>query len=157
MAAKRAHDLGARRILVIDVDAHCGGGTYGLIRPFGGVQIDVSVSSFDHWHNDEDDEESDLEFSGTDEYLEKIERALQRASRLGPWDIVFYNSGMDPFNNGISTAALHKRERMMAEWSADHSVPTVATLAGGYTSSSITMDKIVSLHRMTFEEFAKAG
>lgn len=157
IAAKRAYEHGARRILVLDLDAHCGGGTYGMTRPLGVVQIDVSTSSFDWWRPDPDDKESDLEFTAPEDYLQKVQRALQRASRLGPWDLVLYNAGMDPFNTGVSSAVLKRREQMVAGWCAQHGVPTVATVAGGYTWGNVTMDKLVQLHRMTFEQFAAAA
>ena len=48
-------------MLVLDFDAHCGGGTYGLTRELGVVQIDVSTQSFDAWARADDDRESDLE------------------------------------------------------------------------------------------------
>ena len=154
VAAQHAHDLGAEHILVIDFDAHCGGGTYSMVGHLPVVQIDVSTSAFDRWHPDEDDKESDLEFSDQHDYLQKVERALARATRLGTWDFVLYNAGMDPFNTGVGAAALRTREQMVAEWAAAQACPTVVTIAGGYTSTDITMERIVSLHRSTFEEFA---
>lgn len=157
VAAQHAYQLGAQRILVLDFDAHCGGGTYSMTGHLPLVQIDVSTSAFDRWHPDEDDKESDLEFADQHGYLEKIERALKRASRLGPWDFVLYNAGMDPFNTGVGSAVLRTREQMVAEWSAAQACPTVVTIAGGYTSTDITMDRIVSLHRSTFEEFARVA
>ena len=116
---QRAYDHGARRILVLDLDAHCGGGTYGMTRHLDLVQIDVSTSSFDWWRPGSDDSESDLEFSAPEDYLPKVHRALQRASRLGPWDFVLYNAGMDPFNTGVSAPVLKRREHMVAEWTRD--------------------------------------
>ncbi len=157
VAAQRARDHGAQRILVIDLDAHCGGGTYEMTRHLDLVQIDVSTSSFDWWRPTDDDKESDLEFSAPEDYLPKVQRALQRATRLGPWDFVLYNAGMDPFNSGVSSAVLRTREQMVAEWTANAGVPTVVTIAGGYTWGDVTMEQLVGLHRSTFEEFAAAA
>jgi len=157
VAAQRARDHGAERILVIDVDAHCGGGTYEMTRHLDLVQIDVSTSSFDWWRPTDDDKESDLEFSAPEDYLPKVRQALQRAARLGTWDFVLYNAGMDPFNTGVSSAVLRTREQMVAEWTANAGVPTVVTIAGGYTWGDVTMEQLVGLHRSTFEEFAAAA
>ena len=157
VAAQRAYDHGARRILVLDLDAHCGGGTYGMTRHLDLVQIDVSTSSFDWWRPGSDDSESDLEFSAPEDYLPKVHRALQRASRLGPWDFVLYNAGMDPFNTGVGSAVLRRREQMVAEWVSSNGFPTVVTIAGGYTWGSVTMEQLVALHRSTFEQFAAAA
>ena len=157
VAAQRAHDLGARKILVLDFDAHCGGGTYSMTRHLGVVQIDVSTSSFDWWRPTPDDTQSDLEFCAPDEYVVKIHRALERATRLGPWDFVLYNAGMDPFNTGVSAPVLKRREHMVAEWTRGQGVPTVVTVAGGYTWGGVTMERLVGLHRTTFEQFAVAS
>ena len=157
VAAQRAHDHGARRILVLDLDAHCGGGTYEMTRHLDVVQIDVSTSSFDWWKPDADDADSDLDFASPEQYLPRVQRALQRATRLGPWDFVLYNAGMDPFNTGVRAGMLRWRERLVAEWAARHGVPIVVTIAGGYTWGSVTMEQLVGLHRSTFEEFAAAA
>ena len=77
--------------------------------------------------------------------------------RAGPWDFVLYNAGMDPFNSGVSSAVLRTREQMVAEWTANAGVPTVVTIAGGYTWGDVTMEQLVGLHRSTFEEFAAAA
>jgi len=157
VAAQRAYDHGARRILVLDLDAHCGGGTYEMTRHLDLVQIDVSTSSFDWWRPEGDDTESDLEFSAPEDYLPKVHSALQRASRLGSWDFVLYNAGMDPINTGVGSAVLRRRERMVAEWMSSNGFPTVVTIAGGYTWGSVTMEQLVGLHRSTFEQFAAAA
>lgn len=157
VAAQRAHDHGAERILVLDFDAHCGGGTYGMTRHLDLVQIDVSTSAFDVWHADVTDTESMLTLTGPEDYLPTIKRALDKATALGSWDFVLYNAGMDPINTGVSESVLKRREQMVAAWCAQHNVPTVATVAGGYTWGDVTMEQLVRLHRMTFEQFAAAG
>jgi acetoin utilization deacetylase AcuC-like enzyme len=48
IAAKAAIDAGARSVLIVDLDAHCGGRTYSLIADDERLmQLDVSVSSFE--------------------------------------------------------------------------------------------------------------
>jgi hypothetical protein len=47
VAATEALDRGAERILVLDFDAHCGGGTRSMTSPDAVVQIDVSTVMFD--------------------------------------------------------------------------------------------------------------
>ena len=48
-----AHTLlaeGVRRILIVDLDAHCGGGTHSLIEGVAGLrQLDIAVDAFDHY------------------------------------------------------------------------------------------------------------
>jgi len=48
LAARAALDAGARTVLILDLDAHCGGGTYELIQGDERIwQMDVSVDAFD--------------------------------------------------------------------------------------------------------------
>jgi acetoin utilization deacetylase AcuC-like enzyme len=159
VAAQRAFDLGARNILVIDFDAHCGGGTYSMTRSLPVTQIDVSTSSFDRWAKDADDKWSDLTFSSPEDYLKKIKDALERATfghkATGGWDFVLYNAGMDPVNTGVDSATLNKRESLVARWLGDLELPSVVAIAGGYTERGITMQQLVDLHRLTFANFAK--
>src|SRR5688572_28171680 len=50
LAAKAALAAGAESVLIVDLDAHCGGGTHSLIQGDARIrQIDVSVNSFDHY------------------------------------------------------------------------------------------------------------
>lgn len=150
-AAQHAYDLGARHILVIDFDAHCGGGTYSTTRHLPVTQIDVSCVSYDRWRPADTDLSSDLLDAQVDNYLDIIRIALERATDRGPWDFVIYNAGMDPRNSGVSAEQLAERERLVAQWST---APTIVTLAGGYTSN-ISQHHLVSLHRATFEAFAE--
>lgn len=153
VAAQHAVQLGAERILVLDFDAHCGGGTYSSTRHLPVVQIDVSTQSYDTWHPTSDDPWSDLTYAEIDNYLDCVKRALERAHQYGPWDLVLYNAGMDPRNYGMPSNVLRTRERMVAQWST---APTVVTLAGGYTSN-VSEAELVSLHRSTFEAFSQAS
>jgi acetoin utilization deacetylase AcuC-like enzyme len=50
VAALDAVQRGAQRVLILDLDAHCGGGTASIIDGHPGIeQVDVSVSSFDRY------------------------------------------------------------------------------------------------------------
>ncbi|MFM7045677.1 MAG: hypothetical protein ACKOYG_09055, partial [Ilumatobacteraceae bacterium] len=50
LAAVRARQEGAERVLILDLDAHCGGGTASIISGRRGIeQVDVSVVTFD-WY-----------------------------------------------------------------------------------------------------------
>ena len=54
IAARAALAAGARSVLILDLDAHCGGGTASLIAGEPRVwQIDVSVSSYDRYPSSE--------------------------------------------------------------------------------------------------------
>ena len=104
VAAAEALGGGAERILVLDFDAHCGGGTRSMTSSDEVVQIDVSTVMFDSWEPTA--VEDSLIQSGPDNYVDDIAAALHHASRAGTFDLVLYNAGMDPANSGVSTADL---------------------------------------------------
>ncbi len=151
VAATEALDRGAERILVLDFDAHCGGGTRSMTSSEHVVQIDVSTVMFDSWEPSA--EVDSLTYSDPDSYIDDIGAALERASRAGTFDLVLYNAGMDPANSGVSTADLALRERMVAEWAAERGHRLVYALAGGYTGGGIDMEDLVALHRLTVDAF----
>ncbi len=48
IAAKKTMEAGTTSVMILDLDAHCGGGTASLIRGIPGIrQMDVSVTGFD--------------------------------------------------------------------------------------------------------------
>jgi acetoin utilization deacetylase AcuC-like enzyme len=154
VAATDALDRGAERILVLDFDAHCGGGTRSMTSSDEVVQIDVSTVMFDGWQPSAPHDS--LTYSDPDSYINDIAVALQQASQAGPFDLVLYNAGMDPANSGVSTADLSLRERMVAEWAAERGQRVVYAPAGGYTGGAIAMDDLVALHRLTIDAFTQS-
>ncbi|MBT3686722.1 MAG: hypothetical protein HOG52_05665 [Actinobacteria bacterium] len=151
IAATRATELLTGRATILDLDAHCGGGTHELI---GGneriLHIDLSTSSFDCYSPSGDNELAVLHGPSDVEYLEHVTGCLGRI----PDDtgLVIYNAGMDP-HPGVSAGCLKQRERLVAAWCARYGVPVAFVLAGGYTWS-ITMDELVNLHLHTVRAFA---
>lgn len=147
-AARRA---GAERVLIVDFDAHCGGGTASLIDGRAGIeQIDVSVSSFDQYRSRPD---ARLAMSDGNDYLGDLQRMLATVDTPGSVDVVIYNAGMDPHQHAggiapIDTDTLRAREEMVFGWAASFGLPVAWVLAGGYTGQ-ITMDELVDLHLLT--------
>src|SRR5439155_11295705 len=53
LAARELLSAGARRVLILDLDAHCGGGTYSIVREWPlVVHLDISVSTIDYYRVD---------------------------------------------------------------------------------------------------------
>lgn len=154
VAATEALDRGAERILILDFDAHCGGGTRSMTSFENVVQIDVSTVMFDSWESSA--AEDSLTYSDPGSYIDDIAAALQQAGGAGTFDLVLYNAGMDPANSGVSTADLALRERMVAEWAAERGQRLVYALAGGYTGGGISMEDLVALHRLTVDAFSRS-
>jgi len=143
--------LGAGRVLVLDFDAHGGGGTRSLTDPDRVVQVDVTVSPYDTWEPNTDDDYFAVADSW--DYLEAIDAALDHAGTIKGVDLVVYNAGMDPANAGVSAEALAVREQMVFEWVSAQGLPVSYLLAGGYLGGGIDWDDLVALHRLTIDTF----
>jgi acetoin utilization deacetylase AcuC-like enzyme len=154
IAATELLKLGARRVLILDLDAHCGGGTASLIEGMNGVeQVDIGVSSFDSYastHN------SVLTRSSGATYLPDVQNVLQLIADPTSIDVVLYNAGMDPHercstggSEGITTRDLETREQLVFAWAASHGIPVSFALAGGYSGRRLSKDELVDLHLMT--------
>lgn len=159
-AAVAVLGAGARRVLILDLDAHCGGGTAELIEGLDGVeQVDVSVNRYDSYA---DTANARLSIANGSNYLDVVERELERIADPSSIDLLIFNAGMDAHEraggaSGITNAVIAERERMVYAWAWSHQVPVAFTLAGGYLSGGVTMDELVDLHRITIETAAKAA
>lgn len=150
VACCAASELGVERVLVLDLDAHCGGGTRSMTDPESVVQIDVSTVLFDVWAPVASDA---LLQAGRHDYLERVTEALALADRAGSFDLVLYNAGMDPANSGVGATELGQREAMVAEWAQARDLRLVYALAGGYSGPDITREQLVELHKRTVDAF----
>jgi acetoin utilization deacetylase AcuC-like enzyme len=158
LAAHAALEAGAGAVLILDFDAHCGGGTASLTDEDRRVrQIDVSVNLFDHYLA-RTPNRLEIVRDGS-EYLDAIGRGLDAASRLQPrCELCIYNAGMDPYQ-GCSTGGLHgvtreilaQRERMVFDWCESRAVPIAFVMAGGYVGEYLNQSGLVELHRLTLE------
>ena len=159
IAARKAVEAGAKSVLIMDLDAHCGGGTASLIEGLLGVrQVDISVSHFDGY---EGMTNSVLEMVDmADEYLPVIKRHLDEVM-VDPPDLVIYNAGMDPFEDcstgglaGITFEMLRERERLVFGTFRKEGIPIAFALAGGYVGWKLLQERLVNLHRLTIEAAA---
>jgi len=156
IAAKAALAAGAESVLIIDVDAHCGGGTHSLIKNDDRIrQIDVSVDSFDHY---EATGRNTMDLvQNADQYLTIIAGRLSELDREGRKPgFCLYNSGMDPDERcriggmtGITDSVLRERERTVFDWFTHRSIPIAFVIAGGYAGGAMEQQSLVALHRMT--------
>lgn len=159
VAACDALVQGASRVLIVDLDAHGGGGTASLIEGMKGIeQIDVSVNHFDNYV---DTENARIIRSSGESYLADIEKMLQSVLEPGSIDLVIYNAGMDPHEDcstggaaGITTEVLVQREAMVFGWAKEHKIPVSFVLAGGYSGRKLTRSQLVDLHRLTLQAAA---
>jgi acetoin utilization deacetylase AcuC-like enzyme len=163
IAAKQALAAGARSVLILDLDAHCGGGTHSLIAGDARIsQLDVSVSGFDSYTSTE---QCRLELvHHAPDYLPTISGCLDDLVHAGrSFDLCLYNAGMDPFEHcaigglaGITRDILAERERIVFEWCRRQRVPVAFVLAGGYINARFDESMLVDLHRLTLLAAAAA-
>ncbi|MEY3361596.1 MAG: hypothetical protein RL531_1315 [Actinomycetota bacterium] len=154
LAARQALRAAAARVLILDLDAHCGGGTASLIEGVTGIeQVDVSVNQYDRYR---DTEQATLVISTGDTYLDDVESALYGISDPDTISVLLYNAGMDVHEHaggvdGVTTEVIAQRESLVFSWAAAHGLPVAWVPAGGYTGHGLTLDEVCALHRLTAE------
>lgn len=151
IGAQRAAEKVDGRVLILDLDAHCGGGTYELLGSDSRmVQFDLSTSSYDRY-SPGCSHRLEIFGGGSDaEYLRTLGHLLEQIP--GDVDFLLYNAGVDP-HPVISGAALADREHLVTKWCGEHSVPAAFVMAGGY-QGTLTVEGLVALHLTTIESFA---
>jgi len=129
LAAKDAIRRGVPSVLILDFDAHCGGGTASLIADEPRItQLDISTNAFDAFR---DTNNARLVIAEPKDYLQTIERELARIGQAG-YGLVLYNAGVDPAGDGVTQRDLVTREEIVFEWIDSQESPAAFVLAGGY-------------------------
>ncbi len=136
-------------IMILDFDAHCGGGTVNMLRDLGidhrVSQYDISTNMFDEYDADEN---HIINIANTDEnYLETVTKILTTIGTR--YDLVLYNAGTDPYPT-ISHETLKERDKLVFQTCSDNQIPCVFVLAGGYTFSQ-DMNSLVKSHVNTIK------
>jgi acetoin utilization deacetylase AcuC-like enzyme len=164
LAARDVIDEGANAVLVLDLDAHCGGGTHELLAELPGVfQTDVAVCAYDTYAPGER-ATLDLVRDAAD-YLPAVAARLAEHDRAGRrFDLCLYNAGMDPFErcaegglDGITEEVLGAREALVFRWCRERRIPVAFVMAGGYTGARLDEAALVSLHRLTLAAAARSS
>ena len=143
-------------ILILDLDAHYGGGTHSLIQGHPRLwQLDVSVSAFDDYQPGARCVKELV--SDARQYLRTVWRGLQMAEAEWPdFVLCLYNAGMDVHGDckigglpGIDELLITLREEMAFQWCRERGIPVAYAMAGGYTGGRMTRKRLVDLHRLT--------
>jgi acetoin utilization deacetylase AcuC-like enzyme len=156
LAARSALAAGAQSVLILDLDAHCGGGTASLIAGEPRIlQLDVAVNRVDAYTSSS---QAHLEVvQAASEYLPTVHRLLDELDRRrAEFDLCLYNAGMDPSEDcfiggqaGITRDILAERERTVFEWCCGRKTAIAFVLAGGYIGPRMDEARLVNLHRLT--------
>ena len=160
LAALRALNVhGLTDVGILDLDAHCGGGTFELIGSDARVRLaDVSTNSYDSWKSFELRHHLKV-VRDSNNYLVEVEKALKHLSGI---QFLIYNAGMDPFEGcstggqpGITREVLQRREKLVADWCRENNVPVLFVLAGGYEGPNLDLEGVARLHLLTISEFVQ--
>ena len=154
IAATEVVRRGVRRVLIVDLDAHGGGGTASLIGANSAIeQIDVSVDAFDGY---ESTRNSRYVLCRGDDYIDTIRLALDSVVDPGSIDLILYNAGVDPHEDcstggasGVTSEVLAQRDQMVFDWAQSWSIPVAFVFAGGYVGARMSRESLVDLHRQT--------
>lgn len=147
-----------RQVLVLDVDAHCGGGTMSMCAGWERfIHVDIQTNRYDGYASRIPHHQAYIH--NANDYLSTLQQLLTTvATQLNPGDLVLYNAGMDIHEDcriggldGITTDIIRQRETLVSEWAHAHSLCVAACLAGGYAGGSLTHETLVSLHTMSVE------
>ncbi|MBD8893161.1 histone deacetylase family protein [Roseibium litorale] len=145
-----------RRALVIDLDVHQGDGTADIFTGDNSV-FTFSMHSQKNYPVRKVPSVLDIGLEdglGDAAYLALLRSALEQVLKAGPFDIVFYNAGVDPYEGdrlgrlSLSRAGLLSRDKMVIETVRARGLPLAGVLGGGYsTDISELADRHCNLHR----------
>ena len=160
IAALVALQNGAKSVGILDVDAHCGGGTFEILRDNPLIRIgDVSTNGYDAWRSGQERHKLEIT-TDPDTYLDVIAEMLEH---IGSVDLLLLNAGMDPAEGGsagstrgFTSELLEQRELLVAEWCERTNTPVAFVLAGGYVGSNLTLGGVADLHMHTVAAIAGA-
>ncbi len=136
------------RVVVLDLDAHWGGGTTRYIKNSGVLQVDLSTHDYDSYKVDATDVGSWFGFAGADDYFDQLTTSLAALCSLQP-DIVLYNAGVDVYPK-LTEAQVGERDHIVANHLRSLGCKTVLVMAGGYGD----FRTIADMHVETIAAFA---
>ncbi|HEX9844696.1 MAG TPA: histone deacetylase, partial [bacterium] len=128
------------RVAIVDLDVHQGNGSAEIFRHDPGV-FTFSLHGERNWPYRKSTSDFDLPLpdgTGDAAYLAALEPPLRRLLESFRPDLVFYLAGADPLHNdrlgrlALTHDGLLARDRLVLGLCADHYLPVVVTLGGGY-------------------------
>lgn len=139
-----------KKVAILDLDAHCGGGTTSMITGTDIAQFDLSISNFDNYPTTEMNQHSVSMVTNSDDeqYLAEVDAMLVKLVAFGP-DIVLYNAGVD-ISPRINMMYCAMRDALVAKRLCDENkIKTMVVCAGGYGD----YDQVAWQHTLTLTAF----
>ena len=158
IAAHHLLDSGdVSRVLIVDCDVHQGNGSAVMLADEPRVTtFSMHGASNYPMHKETSDVDVALpDGTSDDTYLESLERHLDTLiAKDGPHpDLVMYQCGVDVLQSdklgklGLTMSGCAERDRFVFERCADHDIPVVCAMGGGYSPS---VNTVVQAHVNTF-------
>jgi len=140
-------------VTILDLDAHCGGGTESFLRRFQDDSenvrhVDLALIPFDRY--EQRYIRSWFRIGTRDTYVNDLHAVCSELIATRP-DIVLYNAGVDIWPT-VDKEVVRQRDQLVAQTLSEIGSKCVVVMAGGYGSD----DDIVPLHTSTLEAFGNA-
>jgi acetoin utilization deacetylase AcuC-like enzyme len=142
------------RALVVDVDVHQGNGTAAIFAHDESV-FTLSIHQFNNYPYFKPPSDIDVNLEdgvGDEEYLERLDQAVEKAlSRFNP-QLLMYVAGADPYKEdqlgglALTIDGLMERDRLVFSIARHRNIPISVTLAGGYARK---VEDTVTIHANT--------
>jgi len=152
----------ARRVLIIDCDAHQGNGTAAIFAN------DPTVFTFSihgaknfPFHKEHSDLDIALDDHADDaRYLDALDQGLRWSIESAEADLAIYLAGADPYEDdtfgrlALSKRGLAERDQMVLESCGEAGLPVAITMAGGYARQ---VQDTVEIHLQTVQIARRAS
>ncbi len=149
-----------KKIMIIDLDAHQGNGTISLLKKRSEVFI-FNMYSRDAFPLRKENSNLDIELkpeTGDDEYIELLNRGLEKAFMEFTPDLILYQAGVDLLacdklgKLNLTVEGIRKRDQVVFSTGTKKNIPIAVCMGGGYSTS---LEKIIECHCNTIEEATK--
>jgi len=137
---KLQQEQSIERALVVDVDVHQGNGTAAIFADDESV-FTLSIHQFNNYPQYKPPSDIDVHLEdgvGDEEYLERLDQAVERAlSHFDP-QLLMYVAGADPYKEdqlgglALTIDGLMERDRLVFDIARHRKIPICVSLAGGY-------------------------
>ena len=146
-------------VLVVDLDVHQGDGTADILRDEPRV-FTLSVHGERNYPVRKIASDLDIALpdgTGDRDYLDRLDGLLPVISGQRPWDLVFYNAGVDVHAEdrlgrlSLSDDGIRARERAVIGHFRRRGIPLCGVIGGGYSTD---VPALAGRHAILFEEAA---
>jgi len=160
IAAGEALRAGVRQVVILDLDAHAGGGTHSMVSTWPNLRhIDIHTAPFDSYMPLAPHRRIYVQDSVA--YIRTVTALLSELNQhVQAGDLLLYNAGMDIYEGcavgglaGISEDIITEREVLVDTWAKSHGVAVATCLAGGYKGARFPNELLIRLHADSVARF----